>query len=161
MGLRAARFAPQLSPKGVLLAIVCSAWIVGAMDWIPAALEDDDGSPAWFARNEIAIPAASQPVPAPRTSGDRVACDGCETVESVRAAEKRQNSGMGGEVMAVLQVVLNAMVGNSKSSPAVQSRKTAVCFHDRVKRAIAETGQPAWKLVDPVWVMNGRINPDA
>ena len=31
MGLRTARFAPQLSPKGVLLAIVCSAWIVAAV----------------------------------------------------------------------------------------------------------------------------------
>ena len=156
----AVRYNPLLSPgTGVLLAFVCGAWFVAAMDWIPEALEDDGEAPAWFARNEIAIPATDGPVMAPDTSGNRAACDGCETDEPVRTVEKKQKSGMGGGVMAVLQVVLSAMVGNPIGSPIVPSCEIDARFYDRAKRTIIEAGKPKWKLVDPVWVIHDRTKP--
>lgn len=152
-----ARLTPQLSPgTGVLLAVVCCAWFVAAMDWIPAALEDDGGAPAWIIRDEIAIPAADRAVPALGTFGDRTACDACGMVESVRTLEKKQN---GGKVMVALQVVLNAMVGNPTRPPAVRSHEITVRFHDGSKHVISEAVTPAWKPGDPVRVINGRIKP--
>ena len=155
----AARFTPLLSPgTSVLLAIVCGAWFVAAMDWIPAALEDDGGAPAWFVRNEIAIPAVDRSVPAPGTFGARTACDSCGTIESVRTMEKKQK---GGDVMVALQVVLNAMVGNPMRSPAVRAHEITVRFHDGSKHVITESGMSAWKPGDPVRIINGRIKPAA
>ncbi len=167
---QAARFTPQRSPAtAVLLAVVCGAWFVATMDWIPAAFDDEGGVPAWFGRNEIAIPAADRPVLAPGTASDRTACARCGTIESVRLAEKMRNppgvaslsGGKGGEVMAVLHVVLNAMVGNPTGLAPAPSYEITVLFHDGSKRMITETGSPAWKLGDPVKVVNGRIKPDA
>ena len=167
---QAARFTPQLSPgTAVLLAVVCGAWFVATMDWIPAVFDDEGGVPALFGRNEIAIPAVDRPIPAPGAFNDRTACDRCGTIESVRLVDRmRQMSGVasvsggnGGEVMAVLQVVLSAMVGNPREQTPAQSYEIAVRFHDGSTRMIIENGTPVWKLGDPVKVINGRIKPDA
>jgi hypothetical protein len=149
---QAARFTPQLpAATAVLLAVFCGAWFMAAMGWIPAT---------------------DQPVPAPDAGGpkDRIACGRCGVIESVRQAEKTRNppgvaslsGGSGGEVMAALHVVLNAMVGNPTGPirPA-PSYEFTVRFHDGSKRTITEPGTPAWKPGDPVKVVNGRIKPDA
>ena len=137
----AARFTPQFLPgTSVLLALVCGAWFVAAMDWIPAV---------------------DRPVPAPGTFGDRATCDACGMVESVRTMEKKQYGGNGGGVMVALQVVLNAMVGNPMRPPSVRSHEITVRFHDGSKHVITERGTLAWKPGDPVRVINGRIKPAA
>jgi len=160
---RAARFMPQLpAATTVLLAALCLAWFVAALDWIPAAIDDDGGAPAWFSRGDVAIPA-------PGVFSDRAVCDRCGTIESVSMADKLRNppgvamlaGGKGSEVMAVLHVVLNAMVGNPIRPAPGPSYEITVRFHDGSKRMITETGTPAWKPGDPVRVINGLIKPDA
>jgi hypothetical protein len=155
----------------VLFAVLCGAWFMAAVDWMPAASDADDGVSPWFGRNEVAIPAATRPVPAPdaRAFTNRSSCDRCGVIESVRAVNKSRNppgvaalsGGKGGEVMAVLHVVLNAMVGNPTGpSRLAPSYEITVRFHDGSQRTITETGAPAWKPGDPVKVINGRIKPD-
>src|SRR5258706_64995 len=151
MESQAGRFTPQLSTAAaVLFAVLCGAWFVAAVDWMPAA---------------------TRPVPAPdaRAFNHDIACNRCGVVESVRAVNKSRtppgvaalSGGKGGEVMAVLQVVLNAMVGNPTglSRPA-PSYEITVRFNDGSQRTITETGVPAWKPGDTVKVINGRIRPD-
>jgi hypothetical protein len=144
---------------------------MAALDWIPAAIDGDGGVSPWFGRNEVAIPAATRPVPAPdaRASNHGIACDRCGVIESVRAVDRLRNppgvaalsGGKGGEVMAVLHVVLNAMVGNpTRPIRPAPSYELAVRFHDGSTRIITETGTPAWKPGDTVKVVNGRIQPD-
>jgi hypothetical protein len=156
----AARFMPQLpATTAVLLAAMCIAWFVAALGWIPAAIDDESGVPAWFSRGEVAIPAPDAP-------SDSTACDRCGTIESVRLVEKTRrppgvaslSGGKGGEVMAVLHVVLNAMVGNPTDPIPAPSHEITVRFHDGSMRTITGTGTE-WKTGDPVRVVNGRIKP--
>jgi len=165
----AARFTPQLSAAtAILVAVLCGVWFIAAVDWTSAA-SDDGGVPSWIGRDEVAIPAVTRTVPAldARASSHDIACHRCGVIESVRAADRSRNppgvaelsGGKGGEVMAVLHVVLNAMVGNPTHPPA-SAYEITVRFNDGSQRTITETGTPAWRPGDMVKVINGRIRPD-
>lgn len=166
---QAARFIPRLSAAAVaLLAVFCGAWFMAAMGWVPAIFDGGGEVATWRGREEAAMP-----VPAPDTGAfsNRSACGRCGVIESVRQAKKTRNppgiaslsGGKGGEVMAVLQVLLNAMAGITAGGPIrpVPSYEITVRFHDGSMRILTETGTPAWKPGNPVKVINGRIRPDA
>jgi hypothetical protein len=137
----------------MLLGIFSAAWFVSNLDRIPDARDSSSGI----------VAGGFQAVPAPH------ACGRCGVIESVRPLKRKLNppsvasvsSGQAGEIIAVLHMVMNAMVGNrsgAESRPA-QSYEVVVRFHDGSTRTLAQTGVPSWKPGDPVKVINGRLEP--
>lgn len=147
----------------ILLSVLSAAWIISALDWIPGAGDGGGAAAAGTFRPEIAIATGSRAVPA---SG---ACGRCGVIESVRPMKRTLNppgvasvsEGRAGEVIAVLHVIMNAIVGNSLSAASrpAQSYEVVVRFYDGSTRTLAQAGAPSWSPGDRVKVINGRIKP--